>query len=57
MNTDLGKKAKKDSEKGLFKLMNNAVLVKTMKSVRKHRYIKLITTEQRRNYLVSQKLY
>ena len=37
--------------------MNNAVFVKTMESVRKHRYIKLVTIERRRNYLVSEPNY
>ena len=37
--------------------MNNAVFDKTIKSVRKHRDIKLLTTERRRNYLVSEPNY
>ena len=34
--------------------MNNAVFVKAMEDSRKHSYIKLATTEARRNYLVSE---
>ena len=37
--------------------MNNAVFGKTMEYVRKHRDIKFITTERRRNYLVSEPNY
>ena len=36
--------------------MNNAVLEK-MGNVRKNRYIKLVTTEKRKNYLVSELNY
>ena len=37
--------------------MNNAVFAKTMGNMRKHRNIKLVTTERRRNYLVSEPDY
>ena len=43
--------------KYLFKLVNNAVFGKTMENVRKHRDIKLVTTERRKNYLASEPNY
>ena len=43
--------------KKFFKLMNNSVFGKTMQNVRKHRDIKLITTGEKRNKLVSEPNY
>ena len=37
--------------------MNDAVFGKTMEKVRKHRDIKLVTTDERRNQLVSEPNY
>ena len=57
MNTKLRQKTENNFEKDFFKLMNNAVFGKTMENVTKHRNIKLVTTERRRNYLVSETNY
>ena len=37
--------------------MNNGVFEKTMENARKHRNIKLVTTERRKNYLVLEPNY
>ena len=57
MNAELRKLAKDDFEKDLFKLMNDAVFEKTMENIRKHRDIKLVTTDKKRNKLVSEPNY
>ena len=56
MNTELKKLAKDDFEKDLFKLMSNAVFGKTMENIRKHRDIKLVTTDKKKK-LVSEPNY
>ena len=57
INTDLEKKKKNDFAKDFVKLMNHAVFEKTMENVKKHRDVKLVTTERRSNYLVSEPNY
>ena len=57
MNTKLRREAKTDFEKDLLKLMNNSVFRKTIGNVRKHRDFKLVTTDVKRNKLVSEPNY
>ena len=57
MNTELRKAAKNDFEKDLFKLMNKSVFGKTMENIRKHKDIKLVTTDKKRSKLVSEPNY
>ena len=57
MNTKIRQKAKHNFGNDFFELMNNAAFGKTMENVRKHRNIKLVTTERKRNYLVSEPNY
>ena len=57
MNTDLRKQAKNAFEKQFFKDMNNCIFGKTMEIVRNHRDIKLVTTDKRKNQLVSEPNY
>ena len=48
---------KEKIEKDFFRLMKNAVFGKTIENLRKHRNIKLLRRERRRNYLESQPNY
>ena len=57
LNAKLRQKPKYNFEKDFSNLMNNAVFGKTMENMRKHRDIKLVTTERRKNYLVSEPNY
>ena len=57
MNTKLRKEAKNEFEKKFFKLMNNSVFGKTMGNLRKHRDIKLVATDEKRNKLILEPNY
>ena len=57
MNTELRKEAKNNFEKDFVKLMINSVFGNTMDNIRKHRDIKLVTIDKRRNQLLSEPNY
>ena len=57
MNTKLRTKAKNQFEKDFFQLMINSVFGKTSENVRKHRDIKLVTTDEKRSILISEPNY
>ena len=57
MNINLRIVARNDFDKDFSKLMNNAVFRKAMENVTKYKDIKLVTTDKRRNQLVSEPNY
>ena len=57
MNAGLRKKPKNDFEKDFFKLIDKRVFGKAMKNAKKNRDTEAVTTERRRNYLVSKPNY
>ena len=57
MNTKLWQKTKNSFENDFFNLISNAVFGITMDNVRKHKDNKIVTTERRRKYLVSEPNY
>ena len=57
LNTEKRMNAENDFDRDFYKLMNNAVYGKTMENVRKHKIIKLVNDDTKRNKLVSEPYY
>ena len=57
MNAELSKQVKNDFQKNFFKLMDNSIFGKTIEDLRKHRDIKQVKINKRRNKLVSEPNY
>ena len=57
LNTELRKNAKNKFEKDFYKLKINSICGKTVQNDRKHRDIRLVTTEAKRNKFASEPNY
>ena len=57
MNTKYRIEAKNKFEKNFIKIMINSVFGKTIENLRKHRYIKLVTTDENTSKLISEPNY
>ena len=57
LNTELRKNAKNEFEKDFYKLKINSIYGKTVQNDRKHRDIKLVTAEYKRNKVASEPNY